>query len=100
MKRNHFSKEFKIEAVRLLKSGKKAGTAIARELGIPRNKLYLWQDQIDAHGEDTAFPGHGRRASSDKQAQEHAHLQKELARLKEENDILKKAAIFFARDLK
>ncbi len=39
-KRPSFSKEFKLEAVRLLNAGKKPTTDIARELGIPRNPLY------------------------------------------------------------
>jgi transposase-like protein len=97
-KRQTFSKEFKLEAVRLLEEGKKPATDIARELGIPRNRLYKWKEQIDHHGEN-AFPGHGRPASPDTQAAEIARLKRELERTQEENDILKKAAAFFAREL-
>lgn len=99
MKRQNFSKEFKLEAVRLLKEGKKSGADLARELGIKRNQLYKWKEEIDTHGEE-AFPGQGRRASTQTQATENAHLKRELARLQEENEILKKAAAFFARELK
>lgn len=97
-KRMLFTSEFKREAVRLLEEGKKPGTEIARELGIRRNQLYKWKEEIDAHGEQ-AFPGHGRRPSSDTQAAENARLKQELKRVNEENEILKKAAAFFARDL-
>lgn len=97
-KRQSFSKEFKLEAVRLLDAGKKPAADIARELGIPRNRLYKWKEQLDSHGEN-AFPGHGRRPSSDTQAAEIARLKRELERTQEENEILKKAAAFFAREL-
>ena len=97
-KRQTFSKEFKLEAVRLLEEGKKPATDIARELGIPRNRLYKWKEQIDHHCENT-FPGHCRPASPDTQAAEIARLKRELERTQEENDILKKAAAFFAREL-
>ena len=97
-KRTMFTKEFKREAVRLLEEGKKTGADLARELGIKRNQLYKWKEEIDKHGEQ-AFPGHGRRPSSDTQAAENARLKQELAKVKEENEILKKAAAFFARDL-
>jgi transposase len=61
-KRQTFTKEFKLEAVRLLKAGRKSGADLARELGIKRNQLYKWKEEIDAHG-DAAFPGKGRRGS-------------------------------------
>lgn len=93
-KRQSFTKEFKLEAVRLLERGDKPAAEIARELGIARNKLYKWQEQLNARGRDDAFPGHGRRAGSEAEV---AQLRREVARLKEENEILKKAATYFAR---
>ena len=98
-KRQTFTKEFKLEAVRLLKEGRKPGTDLARELGIKRNQLYKWKEEIEARGE-AAFPGQGRRGSADSQAAENARLKRELAVAKEENEILKKAAAFFAREMK
>ncbi len=97
-KRQQFSREFKREAVRLLEAGKKPGADLARELGIKRNQLYKWKEEVEAHGEQ-AFPGHGRRPSLGSQAEENARLKRELKRVEEENEILKKAAAFFARDL-
>ena len=98
-KRQSYSKEFKLEAVRLLEEGKKPAADLARELGIPRNRLYKWKDQIEQLG-DAAFPGQGRKLSTDTQADEIARLKRELARVEEENEILKKAAVFFASELK
>ena len=59
-KRKTFTKEFKQEAVKLLEQGDQPPAEIARELGIKRNQLYKWQEQINARGED-AFPGQKNR---------------------------------------
>ena len=93
-KRKRYTKEFKLEALRLIKESGKPSAEVARELGIRRNQLYKWQDELGAHGED-AFPGHGRRPARDEEV---ARLKRELARVKEERDILKKAAQYFARE--
>jgi len=94
-KRQKFTPEFKREAVRLLRKADKPAAVVARELGIPRNRLYKWVQDAERKG-DRAFPGSGRhKASQD----ELAVLQRENARLKEENEILKKAAAYFAREL-
>ena len=92
-KRTTYSKEFKLEAVRLLESSNKPAAEVARQLGIRRNQLYKWQETLKAKGEG-AFPGSGKHTDSSK---EMARLRRENARLKEEIDILKKAAIFFAK---
>ena len=49
--RRSFTKAFKAEAVRLLEQSGKPAAELARELGVPRNRLYKWQAQIRAHGE-------------------------------------------------
>ncbi len=94
-KRRRFTAEFKREAVRLLKQGDRPVAVVARELGIQRNRLYKWAQDADTKGE-LAFQGSGRpKASQD----ELAVLKRECVRLKEENEILKKAATYFAREL-
>jgi len=94
-KRQRFTAEFKQEAVRLMRTANKPAAVVARELGIPRNRLYKWAQDAEGKG-DQAFRGSGRpKASSD----ELSALKRELARLKEENEILKKAAAYFAREL-
>ncbi|WP_386339891.1 transposase [Xanthomonas citri pv. citri] len=94
-KRQRFTAEFKREAVRLLKAGDRPAAVIARELGIPRNRLYKWATDLDTKGAG-AFGGSGRaKANPD----ELAKLQRENERLRQENEILKKAAAYFAREL-
>ena len=97
--RKQFTREFKVEAVRLLEEGQKPGAELARELGIKRKQLYKWKEEVVNH-KGEAFPGSGRRPTGVSQAAEIARLRGEVVRLKEENDILKKAAAFFARELK
>lgn len=46
--RKQFTQGFKHEAVQLLESGSRSGSAIARELGIQRNQLYMWQTELRA----------------------------------------------------
>ena len=102
--RKTYSREFKREAVRQLELGEKPASVLARELGVARNKLYRWKEAVDRLGED-AFPGHGGRRSAkpgkdNALSNENVRLKKELAAAREENEILKKAAAFFARELK
>ena len=94
-KRKTYTKEFKLEAVRLLEKGDRPAAEIARQLGIARNKLYKWRDEVAARG-NQAFPGNGGHRS-DKDA-EIARLTRELERVTEERDILKKAALYFAKE--
>jgi transposase len=92
--RKRHTKAFKLEAVRLLKDSGRPGAEIARELGIRRTQLYKWAEQVKGKGRTRAFLGSGpRRAAED----EVTRLKRELARVTEERDILKKAAAFFAR---
>jgi len=93
-KRQTFSPAFKTEAVRLLERGEKPAAELARELGVKRNQLYKWQAQAAAHGKE-AFPGSGRQP---KPADELARVKRELARVTEERDILKKAVTYFAKE--
>ena len=95
-KRKQFSREFKLEAVRLLEQEDRSAAEVARELGVRRNQLYKWKEQLMSQGEAAAFPGQGRPAGDDKAEIE--RLQRELERVTEERDILKKAAAYFARE--
>jgi transposase len=92
-----YSKEFKLEAIRLLNEGNKPVAEIARELGVKRTFLYRWRDQLNKKKEK-AFKGAGRPKSDE--MSELSVLKQELKEVKEERDILKKAAAYFARDLK
>ena len=93
-KRQRFTKEFKLEAVRLLKQADRPAAEVALELGIRRNQLYKWRDEIEEKGEG-AFRGGGRKPSN--QEDELHRLRRELEQVKQERDILKKAAAYFAK---
>ena len=93
--RKFYSREFKLEAVRMLESGETSAAELARQLGVRRNQLYKWKAQLEAKGEDGVFPGAGRQRGPEAEI---ARLKRELERVTEERDILKKAAKYFARD--
>ena len=95
--RQRFNREFKLEAVKLLELGQKPATQLALELGIRRNMLYKWQRDLRGKGE-AAFRGQGRKAAA--QQSEMGRLKAELKKITEERDILKKAAAYFAKELK
>ena len=81
----------------MLNLGDKPASELAMELGVKRTLLYRWKDQAEARGE-SAFSGSGRPRAD--QMSELVRLKKELKEVKEERDILKKAAAYFARDLR
>ncbi len=96
-KRVRHSKEFKLEAVRLLEHGQKPATQLALELGIRRNQLYKWQAELGKKGREEAFRGPGAKPLAE--LGEIERLQRELKKVTEERDILKKAAAYFAKEL-
>lgn len=92
-----YPKEFKLEALRLMEESDQPASEIARQLGVRRNQLYKWKEQMTKKGDVST----GKRGRPKKEHQsEAAKLRQENKRLKEENDILKKAAAFFAKELK
>ncbi len=96
-RRVRYTKEFKLEAVRLLELGQTPANQLALELGIARNQLYKWQEQLRGKGETNAFRGPGARRLDEQSEIE--RLKRELKKVTEERDILKKAAAYFAKDL-
>jgi transposase len=86
--RRSFTEEFKREAVRLAKERGNV-SATARDLGVSENTLQNWTKQLQQTPENP-FPGNGNPRDK-----EFAQLQRELRRLKEENEILKKAVGIF-----
>lgn len=91
-----YTKEFKLEAIRLMESSDRPAAEIARELGLRRNQLYKWKEQLEKKG-DVASPKLGRPKKEEQS--DTARLEAEVKRLREENEILKKAAVFFAKEL-
>jgi transposase len=90
-----YSREFKVEAIRLAEAGDKTATQVARQLGIRVNQIGKWKQQLEREALTGVLTKRGRPVDNDM-----ARLQRENARLREENDILKKAAIYFARESK
>lgn len=93
-KTNSYTAEFKEAAVKLAVESDQPATQTARELGININTLHTWISKY-----------HGKPASRAKGTVDDQHLYEELkqlrrenARLKEERELLKKAAAFFAKE--
>jgi transposase len=94
MRRRKFSREFKVEAVRLVRERGVSAAQAARDLGVHENVLRKWMKELAAASAD-AFPGHGQMKPEQLEID---RLRREVAKLKAERDILKKAAAFFARE--
>jgi transposase len=94
--RRQFTREFKLEAIRLVEERGVTVAQAARDLGVHENVLRKWVREQRRDG-SSAFPGPG--VMQPEQA-EIARLKKEVAKLKMERDILKKAAAFFATESK
>ena len=94
MQRRKFSREFKLEAVRLVKERGVSVAQAARDLDLHENVLRKWVRELGADPRH-AFPGHGQMKPEQLEID---RLRKEVAKLKAERDILKKAAAYFAKD--
>ena len=92
--RRIFDKEFKISAVKLVLESEKPVKAIASDLGISDNTLFNWKKKYLEDAQN-AFPGKGH---INPEQEEIRRRDKEIATLKMERDILKKALAFFAKD--
>jgi transposase len=94
MERRQFTREFKLEAVKLIRDRGVSVTQASRDLGVHATVLRSW---VWALGDDPghAFPGHGQLKP---EQAEIARLRREVTKLKAERDILKKAAAYFARE--
>lgn len=94
--RRTYTREFKREAVELALRSGKAMTEIERDLGMSKGLLKQWVRDAKRDGEQ-AFPGNGRLKVDDEQVRQ---LKRELAIVKEERDILKKAIVIFSQTSK
>jgi transposase len=94
MKRRKFSREFKLEAVKLVTERGVSIAQVSRDLDVAESVLRRWVREAAATPA-SAFPGNGQQRA---ELAEIASLKKEVARLRAERDILKKAAAFFARE--
>jgi transposase len=87
-----YSREFKLEAVRLAALGERPKAQIARQLGIRVNQLRKWKLEFEAEERTGTIPKPAQVVQDDPRA-----LRRENAQLREEIELLKKAVIYFAR---
>ncbi|SNT76890.1 transposase [Paracoccus seriniphilus] len=92
MTRRKFSREFKIEAVKLVTERGVTLAQACRDLDLAESVLRRWMREATVA---PAFPGNGQQRAK---LAEISALKKEVAKLKVERDIQKKAAAFFARE--
>lgn len=94
--RRTYPSEFKREAVKLAQTSGKTMADLERELGISKGILKQWVRAAQQDGEQ-AFPGHGHLKTDEERVRQ---LERELALVKEERDILKKAIAIFSQTSK
>lgn len=92
-KRRTYSREFKLDAVRLAEASDESVAQIERNLGITEGCLRKWRKRLATDGEN-AFPGHGNLPPDQERLRQ---LERELEIVRQERDILKKAIAIFSR---
>jgi len=92
--RKKYTREFKIEAVRLLTGSDMTIAQAGRDLGINPNLLARWKKEFQSDNSQ-AFPGKGHLKPEEEELR---RLRRENALLRQERDILKKATAFFAKE--
>lgn len=90
--------EFRRRAVELARLGEKPVSAIAKDLQISESCLRNWLAQADADDGGTGDRATGSARLTSDEKRELAELRKEKRRLEIENEILKRAAAYFARE--
>ena len=94
MQRRRFSREFKLEAVRMVRERGVTIAQASRDLDVHANVLRKWVREAKADPQH-AFPGQGQMKPEQLEID---RLRREVAKLKAERDILKKAAAYFAKE--
>ena len=94
-KPRQFTSEFRTEAIRQVNIGDRSLAQVARDLGLRMQTLWGWvrQAEVDAGKGDPA-------ELTTTERQELTQLRREVSRLREEREILKKATAFFAKESK
>lgn len=88
--RRTFDKDFKLSAVKMVVEGRQSLSSVARDLGIAENTLQNWKNKYLK--EITPLPDNTTVSMA-----EHKRVLKELAMVKEQCAILKKAAVYFSQ---
>jgi transposase len=93
--RTKYAQEFRQEAVRLVQLGERSIADVARQVGMDPGTLQKWVRQAEVD----AGRGHPEELTTSEK-EELKQLRREVARLREEKEILKKATAFFAKENK
>ena len=94
MQRRKFSREFEIEAVRLVRERGVSVAQASRDIAVHENVVRKWVREFGTDPKQE-FPGHGQLKPEQLEID---RLRREVAKLRAERDILKKAAAYFARE--
>ena len=94
MERRKFTREFKLEAVKLLRERGVSFKQASQDLSVHENVLRKWVKDFAADPQH-AFPGQGQMKPEQLEIE---RLRREVIKLKAERDILKKAAAYFAKE--
>jgi transposase len=94
MERRKFTREFKLEAVKLITDRGVTVAQASRDLDVNGTVLRRWVKDFSTDPQQ-AFPGHGQQRAEEAEI---ARLKREVTKLKAERDILKKAAAYFAKE--
>jgi transposase len=92
--RNNYPLEFKISAVRMATESDQPAAQIARNLGVNVNTLYNWISNYSNSNKSNQ----NNMTNNESSFEEIKRLKKELAMVKQERDLLKKAAAYFAKE--
>lgn len=94
--RKKYSKEFKLEAIRMYENGERTIAEVEQELGITSGLLWKWKESLEKQPKkDEAFPGNGRLTDTEARIRQ---LERENAMLKEDKEILKKVLTMYSKD--
>ena len=94
-RRKRYSAEFKRQALKRADEPGVTDALVCEELGISTRQLRRWREAVNEHGEEKAFPGHGKSRD-----EELTRLRRKLKKVTEERDFLKEAAAYFAKESK
>jgi transposase len=92
--RKTYTKEYKLETIRLYESSQKSAAQIEHDLDLPAGIIHKWRHRVKGNGQQ-AFPGKGHQTELEA---ENKRLRRELEVARQERDILKAAVVFFSKE--
>jgi transposase len=96
--RKKYTKEFKLEAIRMYENCERTASEIEKELGITPGLLSRWKQKLDQlPKKEEAFPGNGKLMDTDARIRQ---LEREIFQLRQDKDILKKVVEMFSKESK